>query len=77
MRVITIHMPAAGFGGVLGAMRDWLNRHKSDPVKFETRTEASGMILVRVEFDRVDLAEAFQRDFDAVPGIERRIGLGS
>ncbi|HEX3536494.1 MAG TPA: hypothetical protein VHU15_06980 [Stellaceae bacterium] len=63
MHVIEIMVSVATFGDVLGAMRDWLDRNKCGPVKFETATEAPGSVRVRLEFDQSGFAEAFQQRF--------------
>jgi hypothetical protein len=65
MRVVEIRVAVAGFGHILGAMRDWLDRNGGDPVKFETARESDDVIRIRVEFGRAELAEGFQREFGA------------
>jgi hypothetical protein len=34
------------------------------PVRFETRPEQSGIVLIRVEFDADGMVDAFRRAFD-------------
>ena len=63
MTVIEIMVSVATFGDVLGAMRDWLDRNKCGPVKFETATEAPGSVRVRLEFEQPGFAEAFHERF--------------
>jgi hypothetical protein len=63
MTVSEIMVSVATFGDVLGAMRDWLDRNKCGPVKFETATEAPGCVRVRLEFDEPGFAGAFQERF--------------
>lgn len=67
MNVIEIMVSVATFGDVLGAMRDWLDRNKCGPVKFETATEAPGSVRIRLEFDQPGFAEAFQQRFGDAP----------
>ena len=63
MNIVEIMVSVATFGDVLGAMRDWLDRNKCGPVKFETATEGPGSVRVRLEFDQPRFAEAFQQRF--------------
>jgi hypothetical protein len=62
-------------------MRTWLDHNDCIPANFDVRTDEPGRILVvHVEFDRDDLAEAFQRDFGGAsrdPTGERAILLTS
>jgi hypothetical protein len=45
-------------------MRTWLDHNDCIPANFDVRTGEPGPVLVvHVEFDRDDLAEAFRRDF--------------
>jgi hypothetical protein len=67
MTVVEIMVSVATFGDVLGAMRDWLDRKKCGPVKFETATEVPGSVRMRLEFDQPGFAEAFQERFGDTP----------
>jgi hypothetical protein len=45
-----------------GKMREWLDRHKSPLVRFETEMHR-GTIMIRVQLDADDLAKRFRRAF--------------
>jgi hypothetical protein len=66
MRIVELYVTTGDFGNVLGAMRDWLDRNDGDPVKFESESHTDGLIRIRMEFSRADLAQAFRRDFAGV-----------
>src|SRR5437588_9415819 len=34
MRMVTVRLPAAGFSAALAAMREWLDRNRYEPTKF-------------------------------------------
>lgn len=53
----------AGFGEVLGAMREWLDRRHCTDVRFETAAVAD-LILITVELPTESLAAAFRDDFE-------------
>jgi hypothetical protein len=63
MNIVEIMVSVATFGDALGAMRDWLDRNKCGPVKFETATEEPGAVRVRLEFDQPGFAESFRQRF--------------
>ena len=63
MNIVEIMVSVATFGDALGAMRDWLDRNKCGPVKFETATDGPGLVRVRLEFDQAASAAAFQQRF--------------
>jgi hypothetical protein len=45
-------------------MRTWLDHNDCIPANFDVRTgDPDTALVVQVEFDRDDLAEAFQREF--------------
>jgi len=66
MNIVEIMVSVAEFGEALGAMRSWLDKNKSGPVKFETASEPTG-IRVRLEFDQRGLAEGFLQRFGETP----------
>jgi hypothetical protein len=43
-------------------MREWLDRHKSPLVRFETEMHR-GTIMIKVQLDSDDLAEQFRKAF--------------
>lgn len=63
MPAVEVHVARTGFANVLGAMRDWLDHNGAGPVKFETATQDSGTILVRVEFGQDEPAREFATAF--------------
>jgi hypothetical protein len=66
MQVIEVRVAAGKFGEILGKMRGWLDHNESGPVRFETKTEAPGLIYIRVGFDHNDRAEAFRQEFTPI-----------
>lgn len=63
MHIVETLVSVAEFGEALGAMRSWLDQNKSGPVKFETASEPSGGIRIRLEFEQPGFAEAFMQRF--------------
>ena len=63
MHIVELRVARKGFGETLGEMRQWIDRHGADPVKFETSMEPDGHIAVRLEFARPELGLAFRRDW--------------
>ena len=64
MQVIEIRVSALDFGATLSEMREFLDRHRADPTRFETSSDGPGTILIRAEFNGSDVAELFRREFD-------------
>jgi hypothetical protein len=62
MRVVHVRVARADFAKSLGEMREWLDRHKSPLVRFETEMHR-GTIMIRVQLDTDDLAKRFRRAF--------------
>jgi hypothetical protein len=62
VRVVHVRVARADFAKSLGEMREWLDRHKSSLVRFETAADGD-MLTVKVQFDSDDLAERFRRAF--------------
>jgi hypothetical protein len=44
-------------------MREWLDRNSVIPVRFEHATERNENVLILVEFEERNLADAFRREF--------------
>ena len=44
-------------------MRTWLDHQACVPVNFDQSADEPGKIHIHVEFDKGDLADAFQREF--------------
>jgi hypothetical protein len=63
MPAVETRITRASFADTLGAMRDWLDRNASGPVKFETASGDDGVIVIRVEFGREDQAQEFAAKF--------------
>jgi hypothetical protein len=64
MPVVEIPVAEGKLAARLIAMQTWLHKKKCAPLRFETQHEATGVIVVRVEFDRGGVAESFRRAFD-------------
>jgi hypothetical protein len=61
MRVVHVRVARADIAKSLGEMREWLDRHKSPLVRFETEMHR-GTIMIKVQLDD-DLAEQFRKAF--------------
>jgi hypothetical protein len=48
--------------GAIAELQLWLDEHHCVPRSFEV-TRAGGSVVVRVEFEHHNLAEAFEREF--------------
>ena len=64
MVVVEIPVSAAELAATLASMRSWFDHKKSNPVRFETKPEQDGVVLVQARFDTGALAEEFRRNFD-------------
>ena len=61
---IDVWITAAELADTFEHMRTWLDHNDCVPANFDIRTgDADKVLVVHVEFNRDDLAEAFQRDF--------------
>jgi hypothetical protein len=67
MQVVEIRVAALNLGATMSGMREFLDRHRADPVRFETMGDGPGTILIRAEFNGSDVAELFRREFDGSP----------
>jgi hypothetical protein len=52
---------ALDFDATLSGTREFLDRHRADPIRFETSSDGRGTILIRAEFIGSDLVELFRR----------------
>jgi hypothetical protein len=77
MSDVDVWIKAAELADTFEHMRTWLDHNDCIPANFDVRTgEPDTVLVVHVEFDRDDVAEAFQRDFGAAsrdPGGEKRL----
>src|SRR5712691_8927729 len=62
-RVVEVRVSATVFADTLGTMREWLDRNSVIPVRFEHATERNENVLILVEFEERNLADAFRREF--------------
>ncbi len=62
-RVVKVRVSATVFADTLGTMREWLDRNSVIPVRFEHATERNENVLILVEFEESNLADAFRREF--------------
>jgi hypothetical protein len=62
MRVVHVRIARADFAKSLAEMREWLDRHKTPLVRFETEMHR-GTIMIKVQLDSDDLAEQFRKAF--------------
>jgi hypothetical protein len=64
MSGVEVRINAAELADTFEHMRSWLDHNERVPANFDVRTgEAEAALVVHVEFDRGDVAEAFQREF--------------
>jgi len=64
MSGVDVRINATELAGTFEHMRTWLDHNDCIPANFDVRTgEPDTVLVVHVEFDRDELAEAFQRDF--------------
>jgi hypothetical protein len=72
MSGVDVRINATELADTFEHMRTWLDHNACIPANFDVRTGEPGdvrtgepgtVLVVHVEFDRDDLAEAFQRDF--------------
>lgn len=63
--IVEIPVSVASFAGELANMRDWPDANHCTPVRFETKSQEPGVVLIRVEFNEADDAEAFWLAFNA------------
>ena len=62
MWVVHVRVARSDFAKSLGEMREWLDRHKTPLVRFETQMHRS-TIMIKVQLDSDDLAEQFRKAF--------------
>ena len=62
-RVVEVRVSATAFADTLGTMREWLDRNSVIPVRFEHAAERDENVLILVEFEGGNLADAFRREF--------------
>lgn len=72
MRIVEMRVGRKAFGETLGAMREWMDRVGAGSVKFESRRDSNGLVVIRLEFSSSELGFAFCRDWqveaiDAAP----------
>ena len=63
MSGVDVRINAAELADTFEHMRSWLDHNDCVPANFDTRTGEPDTVLIHVEFEQDDLAEAFQRDF--------------
>ena len=64
MSVVDLSIKAGELADTFEHMRTWLDHNDCVPAIFDVRTgEPDTVLVIHVEFDRDDLADAFQRNF--------------
>src|SRR5215469_10588274 len=66
MRTATIALCGADFAGEMIEMRAWLDQHSFEPARFTYKQDGE-IVVVSVEFQQDDHAEAFQSRFIGRP----------
>ncbi len=60
---IDLRINAAELTDTFEHMRTWLDHNDCIPVNFDQIGDQNGTIIIHVEFENDDLADAFQREF--------------
>jgi hypothetical protein len=60
---VELRINSAELADTFDHMRMWLDHEDCVPVNFDQVGDVSGTIVLRVEFENDDLADAFQREF--------------
>ena len=60
---IEVRVARRAFAQALSDLREWIDGHGGEPVKFESAGEPNGDILIRLEFARPEVGFAFRRDW--------------
>jgi len=76
-RVVEVRVSATAFADTLGTMREWLDRNSVIPVRFEHATERNENVLILVEFEKGNLADAFRREFGDIAAGSSTLQPGS
>jgi hypothetical protein len=63
MSGVDVRINAAELADTFEHMRSWLDHNDCVPANFDVKTGDPDKLVVHVEFDRDDLAEAFRQDF--------------
>jgi hypothetical protein len=67
MSGVDLWIKAAKLADTFEHMRTWLDHNDCIPANFDVRTgEPDAVLVIHVEFNRDDLAEAFERDFSGL-----------
>lgn len=68
--IVEIPIPTGSLAGSLANMRNWLDRNRCTPARFETQSVEPGIVLIRVEFADDQDAERFRSAFGGdSPGV--------
>ena len=60
---IEVRVGRSAFAQALSDLREWIDGHGGEPVKFESAGDPNGDIVVRLQFARPELGFAFRRDW--------------
>jgi hypothetical protein len=63
MRTVVVRVGDADFSNQMAEMRQWLDRHRYEPVKF-VYNQTDGGLVISVGFAQAGEAEAFATHFD-------------
>jgi hypothetical protein len=63
MRLAEVRLKGWMIADVMAELRIWLDHNDCVPLSFDIVKEATGGLLVRIEFSDDAMAEAFQREF--------------
>jgi hypothetical protein len=63
MRTVVVRVGDADFSNQMAEMREWLDRHRYEPVKF-VYNQIDGALVISVQFPNAGEAEAFATRFD-------------
>ena len=63
MSTVLLRVPAAAFASQMAMMREWLNDHGCEPLRFAYDGASDDVFVIRLDFSGGDDAEAFAKRF--------------
>jgi hypothetical protein len=63
MSTVLLKVPATDFASQMAIMREWLNDHGYEPLRFAYDGPSDDVFVIRLDFSRSEDAEAFAQRF--------------
>ena len=63
MSTVLLRVPATAFASQMAMMREWLNDHGYEPLRFAYDGPSDDVFVIRLDFSRGEDAEAFAKRF--------------